>query len=211
MNFIFSGQLGNNVKIRVDGEEIYFRNFTVRREREQDTIQRNNEDETKTIARSQILVFSGGIIYDGKEVSKKLLRNIKNLGQGLVENFELEIEYPAVGDIDTYNVLLLDGEITIPSGGVIDLIFTMAVTDVGTTTTTTPAPTTTTTTTSTTTSTTTTPAPAAESESASFSPQLSASASGELTQTDATEDATGTVEFTATASGISDENFPEPV
>jgi hypothetical protein len=131
MNFIFSGQLGNDVKIRIDNEEIDFTIFTVRRERVQDTIQRNNEDETKTITRSQMLVFSGGIVYDGKDVSKKLLRNIKNLEQGLLENFTLEIEYPTIEDTDTYNVLLVDGEVTIPTGGVIDLNFTMAITDVG--------------------------------------------------------------------------------
>jgi hypothetical protein len=131
MNFIFSGQLGSDVKIRIDGDEIDFTTFTVRREREQDTVQRNNEDETKTITRSQMLVFSGGIIYDGKDVSKKILRNIKNLGQGLLENFTLEIEYPAVEDTDTYNVLLIDGDISIPAGGIISLTFTMTITDVG--------------------------------------------------------------------------------
>lgn len=95
----------------------------------QDTIQRNNEDETKTITRSQMLLFSGGIIYDGKDVTKKLLRNIKNLGQGLLENFTLEIEYPEIEDTDTYNVLLVEGSVSIPSGGVISLDFSMAITD----------------------------------------------------------------------------------
>ena len=77
-----------------------------------------------------MLVFSGGVIYDGKDVTKKLLRNIKNLGQGLLETFELEIEYPEIEDTDTYNVLIVDGDIAIPSGGIISLDFTMTITDV---------------------------------------------------------------------------------
>ena len=214
MNFLFTGQLGNDVKVLIDGEKLDFTSFAIRRERIQETDQPNNKDETVSIASSQMLVFSGGIVYDNKNTSKKLLRNIKNLGAGLTENFTLEIEYPSVGDTDTYNVLLMDGDISIPSGGVMSLTFTMAITEIGTTTTTTPAPTTTTTTTeapTTTTSTTTTPAPTAESESATFTPEFTGSASGELTQTDSTEDAAGTVQFTGTASGISDENTPEPV
>lgn len=77
-----------------------------------------------------MLVFAGSLLYDGKEVSKKLLRNIKNLGQGLLENFELEIEYPEIEDVDTYNVLISSGDIAVPSGGVISLDFTMTITDV---------------------------------------------------------------------------------
>lgn len=77
-----------------------------------------------------MLVFSGGVIYDGKDVSKKLLRNIKNLGQNLSEVFILEIEYPEIEDTDTYNVLISSGDISIPSGGIISLDFSMAIADV---------------------------------------------------------------------------------
>lgn len=129
LNFIFSGQLANDVKIKIDDEEIDFTAFNIRREREQDSIQRNNQDETESITRSQMLVFSGAIVYDGKEVSKKLLRNIKNLGEGLSDTFSLEIEYPEIEDTDNYTVLISSGDVSIPSGGIISLDFSMTIAD----------------------------------------------------------------------------------
>lgn len=139
LSFIYDGQLSNQVKILLDDEEIDLLSFNISRQRIGDSIQRNNKDETETIQKAQILSFSGSFIYNGSDVGKKVIRNIKNLGYGLNQSFELKVIYSDIGDLDTngnmvpdidiYNVIISEGDITILQGGYLQLTFSMVIND----------------------------------------------------------------------------------
>ena len=130
LSFIYTGQLSNDVKLRVDNEQLDFTIVSLARHRTTDTVQRNNEDETISIPTNQNISISVSTIYDGSEVSKKILRNIKNLGFGLTETFEVEIEYPEIEDTDTYKTVLTEGTIDITQGSVLNMTFAMSITDI---------------------------------------------------------------------------------
>ena len=129
LNFIYTGQLSNDVKLRIDGEELDFTIISIARHRMTDSTQRNNEDEMISLTTSQDLTIGATTIYDGSSVSKKILRNIKNLGFGLDETFQLEIEYPEVEDTDIYTTIISDGSIEIEKGSVLNMSFSMKITD----------------------------------------------------------------------------------
>lgn len=137
LSFIYDGQLSNQVRILLDNEEIDLLSFNISRQRIGDSIQRNNKDETETIQKAQILSFSGSFIYNGSNVGKKVVRNIKNLGYGLNQGFILKVIYSDIGnldinnnlvpDTDTYNVIISEGDITILQGGYLQLTFSMVI------------------------------------------------------------------------------------
>jgi hypothetical protein len=129
LNFIYSGLLSNEIEITLDNENLDVQNLTIGRERTFNSIQRSNEDESVSLAHTQILTFGGSIIYDGSNAAKKLLRNIKNLGHELNEIFTLTVKYPELDETDTYKVIVNSGNISIPAGGIISLDFTMILED----------------------------------------------------------------------------------
>ena len=100
LTFIYSGQLANEVEIYVDDELLDIQGLTITRSRIGDTIQRNDQQESTTINKSQILNFSGSLIYDSSDSAKKILRNIKNK-DSLQEKFELRIKYTTIYKPDT--------------------------------------------------------------------------------------------------------------
>ena len=130
MTFIYSGQLANEVAYTINSNAANLLDLTIKRLRVGDSIQRNNEEETSTLNKSQVLTFTGFMVYDGTEAAKTLLRNIKNLGQGLADEFTFTVTYPAIteddiAETDTYTVVITEGDIKITQGGYINLTFGM--------------------------------------------------------------------------------------
>lgn len=132
LNYMYNGQMSNEVITLLDGDEIDILNFNIKKTKTTDTIHRNNELNSSTINKSQVMVFNGAMIYDGTDAAKKLLKSIKDLDVELNEEFELKVTYPAILDsqeepeTNTYTVLIVDGDVTIAEGGYINLSFTMA-------------------------------------------------------------------------------------
>ena len=59
------------------------------------------------------------------------MREIKNLNNGLNNQMELKVVYPAITEdeepeLDTYNVILTEGDIKITEGGYLNLTFALA-------------------------------------------------------------------------------------
>ena len=131
LTFIYRGQLANEVEILIDDEMVDTFAFNIKRSRISDTIQRNDETESSTINKSQVLVFNGGMIFDNSDVAKKILRDLKQKGGELNPEYVLTINYPMVldelgkADSDVYDVTITDGDITINAGGYLTLTFTM--------------------------------------------------------------------------------------
>lgn len=96
LNYMYSGQLANQITTTIDGDSVILQNLVIRRQRTPDAAQRNGETEVKVIHKNQILSFSASMLYDGSDAAKKILRNIKNFGSGLNEEFTLEITYPNI-------------------------------------------------------------------------------------------------------------------
>lgn len=132
LNYMYNGQMSNEVITLLDGDQIDILNFNIKRTKTTDTIHRNNELNSSTINKSQAMIFNGEMVYDGSDAALKLLKNIKDLDVELNKEFELTVTYPAILDsqekpeTNTYTVVIVDGDITIVEGGYINLSFTMA-------------------------------------------------------------------------------------
>lgn len=137
LNYMYSGQMSNEVVTLLDSEEVIIQNLQIKRTRNPKSDQMNEITEITNIYESQILIFSGSMIYDGSSAAKKLFRNIKTVNAGINQDFTFKITYPNIGetaeevftaDEDTYAVYLDNGEISITEGGVIlmDFVFTLA-------------------------------------------------------------------------------------
>lgn len=137
LNYMYSGQMSNEVITSLDDEEVVIQNLQIKRTRNPKSDQMNEITEVTNIYESQILVFSGSMIYDGSNAAKKLFRNIKTVNAGINQDFTFKITYPNIGevieeefvaDVDTYAVYLDNGEVSITEGGVIlmDFVFTLA-------------------------------------------------------------------------------------
>ena len=96
INYLYTGQLANQITTTIDGDDIIFQSFNIKRQRTPDAAQRNDETEVKVIHKNQIISFTAGMLYDGSDAAKKILRNIKNFGSGLNEEFTLRISYPNI-------------------------------------------------------------------------------------------------------------------
>ncbi len=125
LNFIYAGQLSNDVKVFLDDDPIDFTAFAIQRERIGDAEQRVNEDEELTIQKSQILTFSGSMVYDGSDAAKEIIKSVKNLGYSLENTYELKISYPEVEQEDTYLVSITGGRVSVIAGGLLELEFSM--------------------------------------------------------------------------------------
>lgn len=77
---------------------------------------------------NQNLVINASTIYDGTEVNKKILRNIKNFGEGLDDKFKVEVEYPEIEDVDIYYMVLNEGTVDITQGSVLNMTFSLTMT-----------------------------------------------------------------------------------
>ena len=99
INYLYTGQLANQITTTIDGDDIIFQSFNIKRQRTPDAAQRNNETEVKVIHKNQIISFTAGMLYDGSDAAKKILRNIKNFGSGLNEEFTLRISYPNITNL----------------------------------------------------------------------------------------------------------------
>jgi len=129
LNFIYSGMLSNEIQVKLDDDTLDVQNLSIHRERNINSIQRSNENETVSIAHSQVITFSGTVIYDGSDAAKKLLHNIKTLGHELNEIFDLSIDYPELEEKDEYKVILTSGNVIIPAGEIVTLDFTFILDD----------------------------------------------------------------------------------
>lgn len=134
INFIYNGQLTNEITYTLDGDNIEPLSFTISRNRSIDTVHPNNGGETITINQSQSLIFNGSMIYDGSDAAKSLVLAIKTLNSTLNTIYSLVITYPniLIGDpeaasVDTYNVVLIDGDLILNVGGYLTLNFTFAI------------------------------------------------------------------------------------
>jgi len=125
LTIIYSGQLANEVGIKIDGDDINLLSFNINRTRTNDSIHRNTASETSTINKSQLLVFNCGMIYDNSDIAKKMFKNIKDLNSNMNQSFYLTVQYPILNETDTYNVILTDGDIQINAGGYVTLTFTL--------------------------------------------------------------------------------------
>lgn len=128
ITFIYQGQLSNEVVISLDNNEVNLQSFNIKRVRASDSTHINNQSESTTVNQSQTLVFNGGMIFDGSTAGKKLLREIKNLNMPLNTKFTLSVSYPSVDvipEVDTYNVILTEGDIEVNAGGYVVLLFSM--------------------------------------------------------------------------------------
>lgn len=127
MTFIYTGQLSNSVQIFLNEEEIKPLSFTVSRQRIGDSAHITGTAETVTINKSQVLSFACSLIYDGSDIHKEILRNIRQADiTKLNETFALEINYPETEDnADEYEVVITDGRIDVQQGGYLGMVFTM--------------------------------------------------------------------------------------
>ena len=131
LTFVYSGQMSNDVKITIDGEPLNTLDFSIKRMRNGNSIQRNNESETRTLNDNQVLVFTGFTVFDGGISTTKIMREIKNLGTDLNVPLELKIKYPVIiedeiPEQDIYTVVLTEGDINITQGGYLNLTFALA-------------------------------------------------------------------------------------
>lgn len=137
LNYMYTGQMSNEVITLLDDEEVIIQNLQIKRTRNPKSDQMNEITEITNIYESQILIFSGSMIYDGSNAAKKLFRNIKTVNAGINQDFTFTITYPNIGEVieeefvadeNVYAVYLDNGEISIIEGGVIlmDFVFTLA-------------------------------------------------------------------------------------
>ena len=136
MNYMYDGQMSNDVTYKLDADEIVIQGFALTRQRTPRADQMNTQTETTNIYESQIITFSGSMIYDGSDAAKKLLRGLKTLNSGLNQKYDFEISFPNIldesenPDTDTYKVYLDNGTISIDEGGVVFLNFTFTLAEV---------------------------------------------------------------------------------
>ena len=137
LNYMYTGQMSNEVITLLDDEEVIIQNLQIKRIRNPKSDQMNEITEVTNIYESQILIFSGSMIYDGSSAAKKLFRNIKTVNAGINQEFAFKITYPNIGEVieeefiadeNVYAVYLDNGEISITEGGVIvmDFVFALA-------------------------------------------------------------------------------------
>jgi hypothetical protein len=138
LTFVYTGQLSNEVIIKLDGDEIKPLTFSINRQRASNSAHLTGDAETKTINKSQVITFGLSMIFDNSDAAKRLLRNLKNSNiNKLNELFELSIAYPQLtffddADIeyietDTYNCVLVDGSISLNQGSYLMLAVTFNV------------------------------------------------------------------------------------
>ena len=136
MNYMYDGQMSNDVTYKLDADEIVIQGFALTRQRTPRADQMNTQTETTNIYESQIITFSGSMIYDGSDAAKKLLRGLKTLNSGLNQKYDFEISFPNIldesenPDTDIYKVYLDNGTISIDEGGVVFLNFTFTLAEV---------------------------------------------------------------------------------
>ena len=137
ISYMYSGQMSNSVVYMLDDDEVEIQGFAISRERTPRADQMNTEEEVTNIYESQIITFSGSMMYDGSDAAKKLLRAIKTLNFGLNQKYNFEITFPNIydedpetPDIDLYRVYLDSGTISIDEGGVLFLNFTFTLAEV---------------------------------------------------------------------------------
>lgn len=95
MSYIYSGQLSNQVSVKLDGEDLIVNEFSISRQRSAKSIV-GNTGEATTLHTDQALGFGGVMFFDNSEPAKKILRSIKNKGEGLNNSFSLELVYPNI-------------------------------------------------------------------------------------------------------------------
>lgn len=111
--------------ITLDGDPVDFISFNVRRERLGDAEQRVNQDEEFTTQKRQMMSFAATMIYDGTDAAKEIIKSIKNLGYGLDKIYELRVSYPEIEVEDVYSVSISSGNVTVTTGGLVELDFSM--------------------------------------------------------------------------------------
>lgn len=118
LTFVYTGQLSNEVIIKLDGTAIEPTSFNANRQRVSDAAHKVNTSETVSINKSQVLSFAMTFPYNNSDLHKRILRNLKNNDIAkLNEVYVLSIEMPEVGDTNTYNVILTDGSFSLAQGG----------------------------------------------------------------------------------------------
>ena len=137
MNYMYEGQMSNEVVYTLDGDKVDIQGFAIARERTPRADQMNTEEEVTNIYESQTITFSASMIYDGSDAAKRLLRGIKTLNFGLNQKYDFEITFPNIydedpedPDKDEYKVYLDSGTISIDEGGVVFLNFTFTLAEV---------------------------------------------------------------------------------
>jgi hypothetical protein len=128
LTFVYTGQLSNEVLIKLDNEQIKPLSFSINRQRASNAAHLTGDAETKTVNKSQVITFALSMVYDNSEAALRLLRNLKNSDiNKLNETFQLSIGYPQLTffddadveyiETDTYNCVLVDGTVSINQGG----------------------------------------------------------------------------------------------
>jgi hypothetical protein len=142
LTFVYTGQLSNEVSIKINEEEVKTLTFSINRQRVVESAHLTGTPETITINKSQVVSLALSLVYDGTTASKTLLRNIKNSEiNKLNEVFILKVNYPQLnvynqqGDLETsetdiYKCVLVDGSIAINQGGYIILTATFNINEV---------------------------------------------------------------------------------
>ena len=96
INYMHNGQMSNDVIYKLDGGEALIQGFALSRQRTPRADQMNSETETTNIYESQVITFSGSMLYDGSYAAKKLFRGLKTLNSGLNQKYRFEVIYPNI-------------------------------------------------------------------------------------------------------------------
>ena len=127
INFIYTGQLANEVEFELDGQKVTIQGFNIKRDRSFKAVQRNGSAETTANVHNQTLILTGTVIYDGSDATKRLLRSAKKLNTDMTEEFNLKITWPSILDeneepeVDEYKLVLVEGDITVVEGSYVDM------------------------------------------------------------------------------------------
>ena len=127
INFIYTGQLANEVEFELDGQKVTIQGFNIKRDRSFKAVQRNGSAETTANVHNQTLILTGTVIYDGSDATKRLLRSAKKLYTDMTEEFNLKITWPSILDeneepeVDEYKLVLVEGDITVVEGSYVDM------------------------------------------------------------------------------------------
>lgn len=134
MNYMYTGQMSNDVDITIDGEEFKPQLFKITKKRTSESNQEGGQSEIVNIYNSEVTTISGSILYDGSAATEALFKGIVELNANINKEYTIRTQYNNIGTspyVRVYKVRLDNGEAQMLEGGVMELSFTFVLSDPG--------------------------------------------------------------------------------
>jgi hypothetical protein len=134
MNYMYTGQMSNDVGITIDTNEFKPQLFKITKQRTAESSQEGGQSEVTNIYNSEVTTISGSVLYDGSDAAIALFEGIVELNANINKEYTIITQYNNIGTtpfIMEYDVRLDNGEALLSEGGVMQLTYSFVLSDPG--------------------------------------------------------------------------------